>query len=462
MLSFRRLGRTCLYNNKRHISALYITGDKANENYVTLQPYLDFAGTFRDRAALEQSIASRGLDIQLETVLGKYQKYRTHHEQLQRLDKERDSISKQLKSLTKSGAAAEELETLRERGKALRNDVKALKQQLYPIEDEFIHDFLQLPNGLHSLCPPTNQEKLIYRHALPPNKETQIISHLEQTDLVHYVDNNRYYLLEQAAHFDVNAMQALARYVVSHGDFIQTSNPDFVRCVLLEANATPLADYHLVKEEHLQNKLNAAYLTGGGAFESFLGAMTKLCVYPAVLPLRYVACGRSYNRAEGKPYGNSLYTATQTNAVQSFVATLTAEEADTQMDHVLNLAIDFYKALDVPFQVTYSPADKLTPSEMLRASIEVYAPSLKRYIPVGRISNYGDFVSKRILFSSRREKHYDFLHLVGGPVLYTTRLIGALIELGVDLENCQLLGKSSAQQLTQQEKDLQEFKDLFK
>ncbi|KAL7727786.1 hypothetical protein ACLKA6_019728 [Drosophila palustris] len=436
MLSFRRLGRTCLYNNKRHISALYITGDKANENYVTLQPYLDFAGTFRDRAALEQSIASRGLDIQLETVLGKYQKYRTHHEQLQRLDKERDSISKQLKSLTKSGAAAEELETLRERGKALRNDVKALKQQLYPIEDEFIHDFLQLPNGLHSQY------------------------------LVHFMDNNRYYLLEQAAHFDVNAMQALARYFVSHGDFIQTSNPDFVRCVLLEANATPLADYHLVKEEHLQNKLNAAYLTGGGAFESFLGAMTKLCVYPSVLPLRYVACGRSYNREEGKPYGNSaagsLYTATQTNAVQSFVATLTAEEADTQMDHVLNLAIDFYKALDVPFQVTYSPAHKLTPSEMLRASIEVYAPSLKRYIPVGRISNYGNFVSKRILFSSRREKHYDFLHLVGGPVLYTTRLIGALIELGVDLENCQLLGKSSAQQLTQQEKDLQEFKDLFK
>ncbi|XP_034488327.1 serine--tRNA synthetase-like protein Slimp [Drosophila innubila] len=462
MLSLRRLAQSC-FTNKRHISALYITGDKANENYVTLQPYLDFAGTFRDRATLEQSIASRGLDIKLETVLQKYQQYQTHHEQLQRLHEERDLISKQLKSGVKEGKEEEQLKTLRERGKALRNEVKAIKLKLYPIEDDFIHDFLQLPNRLHAQCPPKDQLKLIYRHGVP-EKNRQITCHLEHTELLHFIDNNRYYLLEQAAHFDINAMQALTNYLVTRGDFIPTSNPDFVRCVLLEANATPLAHYHLVKEEHLQNKLNVAYLTGGGAFESFLGAMTKLCVYPSVLPLKYVACGRSYNREEGKLYGPtaSLYTATQTNAVQSFVATLKAEEAEEQMEQLLNLAIDFYKALDVPFRVTYSPADSLTPSETLRASLEVYAPSLKRYITVGRISNYGNFVSKRILFSSRREKHYDFLHLVGGPLLYTTKLIGALIELGVDLKTCQLLGKPSSQQMTQQQKDLQEFKDLFK
>lgn len=467
MLNIRRVGWKCL-SLRRNISALYITGDKANENYVTLQPFLDFTDTFRDRAALEQSIASRGLEINLETVLGKYKKYQTHHEQLQRLDEERDEVTKQLKSLTKSGAAAAELETLRERGKSLRNEVKTLKQTLYPIEDDFIHDFLHLPNRLHFHCPPADQEKLIYRHGVP--ESNRAASHLERKDLVYYVDQNRYYLMEQAAHFDVNAMQALARYFVSKGDYVQTSNPDFVRCVLLEANATPLTHYHLVREEHLQNKLNTAYLTGGAAFESFLGAMTKLCVYPSVLPLRYIACGRSYNRADAQLLGSptpSLYTATQSNAVQSFVATQTADEADNEMEQLLHLATDFYKALDVPFRVVYTPPANLTPAESLRASIEVYAPSLKRYVCVGRISNYGDFVSKRILFSSRRDKHYDFLHLVGGPVLYTTRLIAALIELGVNLDECKLLGglqiaESSTAQMTQLQKDLQEFKDLFK
>lgn len=470
MLNIRRLARKCL-SIRRNISALYITGDKANENYVTLQPFLDFTGTFRDTAALEQSIASRGLEINVETLLSKYQNYQAHHEQLQRLDEERDVVTKQLKALTKSGAIPEELDTLRERGKALRNEVKALKHELYPIEDDFIHDFLHVPNQLHFHCPPASEEKLIYRHGLP--EANKGASHLERKDLVHFVDHNRYYLMEQAAHFDVNAMQALARHFIAKGDFVQTSNPDFVRCVLLEANATPLTHYHLVREEHLQNKLNTAYLTGGAAFESFLGAMTKLCVYPSVLPLRFVACGRSYNRQDaqlsGSPCPPSLYTATQTNAVQSFVATKTADEADNEMEQLLHLATDFYKTLDVPFRVVYTPPGSLTPAESLRASIEVYAPSLKRYVCVGRISNYGDFVSKRILFSSRREKHYDFLHLVGGPVLYTTRLIAALIELGVNLDECKLLGglqtipeTSSSPQMTQLQKDLQEFKDLFK
>ncbi|EDW58604.1 serine--tRNA synthetase-like protein Slimp [Drosophila virilis] len=466
MLKLRGVVSKCFFL-RRHISALYITGDKANENYVTLQPFLDFAGTFRDRAVLEQSIARRGLAIDLEEMLTKYATYQTHHEQLLRLEEERDAITKELKLLTKSGGSAAQLEELRARGKVLRNEVKALKQSLYPIEDDFIHDFLHLPNGLHSHCPQTNVEKLIYRHKTPPAVE-QPRWHLDRKELVHFVDNNRYYMMEKAAHFDVDAMQALARYFVTHGDFVQTSNPDFVRCVLLEANATPLSQYHLVREEHLLNKLNTAYLTGGGAFESFLGTLTKLCVYPSVLPLRYVACGRSYNREEALAYGPtpSLYTATQTNAVQSLVATQTEADADAALEHVLNLAIDFYKSLDIPFRIVYVTAERLTPAESLRASIEVYAPSLKRYVCVGRISNYGDFVSKRILFSTRRDKHYDFLHLVGGPVLYTTRLIAALIELGVKLEASKLPGAlqlgPSVQAMSQHQRDLQEFKDLFK
>ncbi|XP_017084203.1 serine--tRNA synthetase-like protein Slimp [Drosophila eugracilis] len=462
MLSLRSVIKKGLSAKKtcsRNISALYITGDKANENYVTLQPYLDFKGTFSDSQSLEQSIASRGSDIRLESVLSKYEKYEMHHAQLAKVAEEREAVTKRLKEITKSGGSADQLEELKERGKSLRNDLKTLKQTLYPIEDDFIHDFLNLPNHLHVQCPTGVEEKLMYRHGLP--KSEKVPSHLVCEDLIHFVDNNRYYMLDQAAHFDINAVQSLARYFVNHGNFIQTANPDFVRCVLLEANATPLDDYHLVQEEHLQNKINTAYLTGGAAFESYLGAMTKLCLYPSVLPLRYVCCGRSYNKAETKLYGPtpSLYTVTQTNAVQSFVATQTAQEADSQLEHILNLSIDFYKALDIPFRVVYAPANNLTPAESLRAVIEVYAPSLQRYVCVGRISNYGDFVSKRILFSTRRDKHYDFLQLVGGPVLYTSRLIGALLEHGVRLEDCKLLGTTTQKPTHQQ--DLQQFKDLF-
>lgn len=49
--------------------------------------------------------------------------------------------------------------------------------------------------------------------------------------------------------------------------------------------------------------------------------------------------------------------------------------------------------------------------------------------------------------------------MVGGPVLYTSRLIAALVEHGVRLEDCKLLGSISQKPVHQQ--DLQQFKDLF-
>lgn len=156
MLSLRSVLKHCLSAKKtcsRNISALYITGDKANENYVTLQPYMDFNKTFGERQFLEQSISSRGLDIRLETVLSKYEKYKTHHAQLSKVAEERERVTKRLKELTKSGSSAVQLEELKEHGKSLRNELKALKQTLYPIEDDFIHDYLHLPNLLHVQCP---------------------------------------------------------------------------------------------------------------------------------------------------------------------------------------------------------------------------------------------------------------------------------------------------------------------
>lgn len=339
--------------------------------------------------------------------------------------------------------------------------MKALKTQSYPIEEEFVHSFLNLPNALHSECPRNNFEKLLYRSPTARCEE-QRPTHLAEKDLIRFHNNDRYYLLGTPAEFDVFSMQALTNYFVDTGGFLQMSNPDFVRLVLLEASATPLEHYHLVKEKDQPSEINRAYLTGGATFEGFLGAFARLVVYPKSLPLPCVAAGRSYEIMPNTcSLPESLFTATQTNAVQTFVVTQTAEEANEQMDKILNLAVDFYKELHIHFRITYADASALTNAECLRANIEMYSPAEQRYICVGRVSNYSDYVSKRIMFCIRENNNYTFPHLVGGPVLYTTRLIALLIENGLKLEDCKLLGDRQVQN-EEDDAGLNEFKDLFK
>ncbi|XP_075159218.1 seryl-tRNA synthetase-like insect mitochondrial protein [Haematobia irritans] len=449
--------------NIRRISALHITGDKARENYVTIQPYLDFKGTFANSESLESSLRKRKIPTDLQHVKNLYEKYKKAVESIDKVDDEREMIAKQLKELSKTKDADEDIaKKLKERGKELRNDMKSMKSNLYPVEDEFFQAFLHLPNVLHSQCPDGDFERLLYRNKIQ-QKCTDANSHIENKRLVRFVDKSRYYLLNEAAEFDLKCTDALTKYIREKGNFIHTSNPDFVRCVLLEANATPIENYHKVMEHQLQNKLNCAYLTGGGAFESFLGAVTKLCIYPSVVPLKYVCSGRLYEKTDDKEK-STLFTATQTNAVQTFVATLNPQQSEEQMDAILNLCVDFYKLFDnLQFRIVYVKAADLSPAESLRAQIEVYSTHEKRYVCVGRVSNYTDYVSKRILFTMREQKEYKFLHLVGGPILYTTRLLAALIENGGSLDAKRITDLlMPPSNINTSNKAIGEFQSLFK
>ena len=86
----------------RNVSALYITGDKAKENFVTLQPYMDFEKTlFKERTQLEDSIKHRKLQVNLKEIEAKYNNFKIGKSRLEQLENERDLVAKQLKDLSK-------------------------------------------------------------------------------------------------------------------------------------------------------------------------------------------------------------------------------------------------------------------------------------------------------------------------------------------------------------------------
>ena len=86
---------------RRSISALYITGDKAQKNYAPLQPYMDFEGTLNNLGTLEKSIKARKLQINLDELKAKYVKFQSMKNQIKQTEAERESVSKTLKEQNK-------------------------------------------------------------------------------------------------------------------------------------------------------------------------------------------------------------------------------------------------------------------------------------------------------------------------------------------------------------------------
>ncbi|XP_055902764.1 serine--tRNA synthetase-like protein Slimp [Eupeodes corollae] len=418
-------------NFRRFISVLYLTGDKAKENYAPIAPYLEFQKRLDNLSSFQNNISRRGLNVDLESLKNKYEHFLDLQQKKADLERAREEISKKIKELEKSSKDVS-IDELKANGINVRNSLKALKESIYPVEDEFVREFLCLPNDLHKRCPQGTEDAIIYRSGLPPQNTSSASSHLIRTDLINYVDRDCYYLLDNAAQFELDCTH-LCRDLFVRSDFVSMTNPDFTRKVLMEANLTPLNEYHGVYEEDQRHHLNSAFLAGGGSYESFLGYLAKLFVYPSVLPLRMISNGRQYKIKEELPTEMGLYAATQCNSVQTLVASPTLEEADRQLDDILNLAVDFYKGLGLHFRVVFVKPSSLAPSESLRASIQIYSPAYSQYVEVGNVSHYLDFVSQRILFNTKDKKDTKFLHLVGGPIVKSSVLVAAMIENQVPL-----------------------------
>lgn len=255
--------------------------------------------------------------------------------------------------------------------------------------------------------------------------------HTDFSDLVKF-KNDSYYLFKEAAIFDTEFPLRCVEYFRRNKNFVQMSNPDFSRTVLLEA-ATIITHIsndlqNIIGEESSDLKVNQLHLVGGGSLPGFLGFITKMAIFSSNLPLKLISSGRQYNITKNNLLRNDLYTANQTNVVQIFCVTKNENESQEEMDSILNSLKEIYDKLDVKFRIKYSKAYEMLPAEILSARVQIFSPVHSKYIDIGYVSNYSDFISKRLLFSIREKKSVTFPHIVSGTIVDTIKIIACLLE----------------------------------
>lgn len=404
---------------KRQISALYVTGDKAKENYAVLTPFFDFHEKFNNREFLEKNIKARNLQIDIDNVYEKWGLYKDVELKKRVMEKRRSDVAEELQKTIVTDENG--IRKLKNEGRFLRDDLKNLKEMSYQLQDNFIHDFLDLPNELHERT--TSDEHVLLSYL---TKNTKIDSpyHLAADEFIDFFDETNYYLKGSAALFDLKLPFFCVNFLK---DFTQFSNPDFVRSILPEAAGLDPKDFFQIKEEETENKINLLHLSGGGSLTSFLGFISKLSVYPTSLPFQFIANGKEYHPASGD-LNMGLYSVSQSTVVQTFIATTTKKEADEKFDETVERFIEFYKKFNLHFQVVYSSADKLTPAESLRVNFEVYCPQHEKYFQIGHLSHFNNYLSKRLLFSFREGKEYKFPHIVAGTMINVPKILANLID----------------------------------
>ncbi|XP_033763393.1 serine--tRNA ligase-like [Pecten maximus] len=179
----------------------------------------------------------------------------------------------------------------------------------------------------------------------------------------------------------------------------------------------------------------------GTSVVPFLAYFTKHLLDSDDLPRKFFTIGRSYEVEQEMNSLPGLYGTPQNICAE--VATMTKNDVQNEAVYSELQAMLWRSltALDIPSRMVLVPAHSLHSSERKRTEVQFWSPSLQRYVEVGSLSCYGDYLSRRLMFrqSGNLKKHHVSksrpIYTIHGRWANITRLVALHLEY-----SCQLLG----------------------
>lgn len=147
------------------------------------------------------------------------------------------------------------------------------------------------------------------------------------------------------------------------------------------------------------------------------------------LPVKYCGYTACFRREAGS-YGKEtkgFLRVHQFNKVELINFCL-AEESYAQMEEMLGHACGILEALNIHYRVVNVCTGDMGFAASKQYDIEVWSPAEEKWLEASSVSNCTDFQSRRAMIRVKRDKKTEFLHILNGSGLATSRLYVSLIE----------------------------------
>ncbi len=151
--------------------------------------------------------------------------------------------------------------------------------------------------------------------------------------------------------------------------------------------------------------------------------------YSEELPQLYCAyslCFRKEAGAAGQE-NRGLIRLHQFNKIE-LVKFVTPQNSDNELNKLLCDAKDILDKLNIPYRVIELCSGDLGFSANKTYDIEVWMPSLQKYVEISSCSSFGDFQARRMNIKYKTEDGNQFINTINGSGLALDRLMAVFIE----------------------------------
>jgi len=378
---------------------------------------------------LELNISRRNLDIDVNHLISLNEERKSLRFTAEQKRSQQKELGKQIAKADKN-----EKEELLNKASELSDEVKLLFEQVEKKDEEFLNQWVKIPNLISKTSPDGKSDK--------DNLEIKKVGNVKE------ISNPKDHL-EIASQFnliDVEKASEISgsRFAYLFGDLvkIEFNLVSWALNKLSEKGFTPTVPPVLVRE-------NALYGTGFfpddadqvyeipnddlylvGTSEVPLAALhTNEIINMEELPIRYAGFSTCFRREAGT-YGKDttgIFRVHQFDKVEMF-SFCNPEKSEEEHEFILSVEEELLQSLEIPYRVVDVCAGDLGASAAKKYDIEAWIPSQNTYREVTSCSNTTSFQARRLNIRAKSEGETSILHTLNGTAIAVGRILIALIE----------------------------------
>jgi len=378
---------------------------------------------------LESNISRRNIDVDVNHLISLNEERKSLRFNAEQKRSQQKELGKQIANADKN-----EKEELLNKASELSDEVKLLFEQVDKKDEEFLNQWVKIPNLISKTSPDGKSDKDNLeikkvgkvKEISNPKDHLEIASKLNLIDVekASEVSGSRFaYLFGDLVKIEFNLV-SWALNKLSEKGFTPTVPPVLVRENALYGTGFFPDDAEQVYEIPNDN----LYLVGTS--EVPLAALhTNEIINMEELPIRYVGFSTCFRREAGT-YGKDttgIFRVHQFDKVEMF-SFCNPEKSEEEHEFILSVEEELLQSLEIPYRVVDVCAGDLGASAAKKYDIEAWIPSQNTYREVTSCSNTTSFQARRLNIRAKSEEETSILHTLNGTAIAVGRILIALIE----------------------------------
>ena len=393
---------------------------------------IDLKWIVENPEAFNKAMEKRNYDVRAEKIIELNNKRKENISELQNLQSQRNSISKEIGILKSKGQNADELMKKAEEISQKMDELKRIQDDKN--SDELYQIMIRIPNILEDIVPdgPEENNKVLTKYLEPTTFDFEPKAHydlgeqlgmmdFEQASYIH--GSRSTILLGDLAKLERALSNFFLDFLAKYG-YIETSMPPLVKEIALFGTG------QLPKfAEDSFHTTDNFWLIATSEITMANWVANKI-VSEEELPLRLTACTPCFRSEAGSAGRDTRGMLRQFHFKKvEMVSITTPEKSKEEHERMNQIENEILQALKIPYQLVLLAAGDTGFGSMKTYDHEVWLSGQNKYREISSCSNCGDFQARRMNARYRdKDGKVKFLHTLNGSALPLGRTIIAIME----------------------------------